>query len=593
IPHNMRDHRDHRDEPPPPRQPPPEPPSQPPPVVRDHRGEPPPPSQPSPEVRDHRGEAPSRPAPEHDEQPGFGDVVRDHRTSGIKHIFVLMLENRSFDHMLGFSGITGTDAKTGQPTAIEGMTGSESNQVGDQVYGVVTGAADVMGTGPAHNFLDVLEQLCGADATYTSGQAYPTQITNSGFASSYESLAGPGSGGEAMKCFASDRLPVLNALAREFVVCDHWFSSMPGPTEPNRMFVHAATSGAFDDSPSNTEIGESILLPDSGIAFKHGTIFKLLDDAGVKYRIYADDHFPNVAELHDVSVWSIQEFENFADDLNDDDFDASYVFIEPSYDALDTYDDGNSQHPNGSVAAGERFIKATYEAIRQSPLWPSSLLVITWDEHGGFYDHAPPPPAVPTGSVGRDHGFTFAELGPRVPAIVVSPLIPRNLIEHRVFDHAAIPATLERVFNLPSSLTSRDGGNGVNNLATLSTPRTDAPVTLPDPTAAAVAAQRLPLSETVARQPGALVANDRHGNVAGLIRSAVAQHLKVAPAAEHEAILEQAKQLRTHADVQAYLQEVHIAVTAVRTSGAAVVPMTARDRIRTGPARRLGSSADS
>src|SRR6266436_3952319 len=101
---------------------------------RDHRGEPPPPSQPSPEVRDHRGEAPSRPAPEHDEQPGFGDVVRDHRTSGIKHIFVLMLENRSFDHMLGFSGITGTDAQTGRPASIDGLTGNESNSYNGVQY---------------------------------------------------------------------------------------------------------------------------------------------------------------------------------------------------------------------------------------------------------------------------------------------------------------------------------------------------------------------------------------------------------------------------------------------------------------------------
>src|SRR6185437_3049907 len=102
--------------------------------TRDHLGQPPAsktkqPEKPSPapEVRDHRGQPPVRPAPQHSE-PGFGDVVRDHRSSGIKHIFVLMLENRSFDHMLGFSDITGTDAKTGKPTKTERLKGTESNQ---------------------------------------------------------------------------------------------------------------------------------------------------------------------------------------------------------------------------------------------------------------------------------------------------------------------------------------------------------------------------------------------------------------------------------------------------------------------------------
>ncbi len=272
------DPRDHRRQPPPVPDPKNDPSHQPPPVVRDHRGEPPitpdPTIAPPPVVRDHRGEPPVHATPEHSE-PGFGDNVRDHRPSGIKHIFVLMLENRSFDHMLGFSDISGTDAKTGQPTTIEKLNGSESNQSADakSSYTVTTGAADVMGVGPNHNFIDVLEQLCGTGVGYTSGGAYPL-VKNNGFVSNY-----PGGTGEAMKCFAPEQLPVLNALAREFVVCDHWFSSMPGPTEPNRMFAHAATSGFFDDSPTNTEISESIFLPDSGIDFKTGTIFKSLDEA--------------------------------------------------------------------------------------------------------------------------------------------------------------------------------------------------------------------------------------------------------------------------------------------------------------------------
>ncbi len=136
------------------------------------------------------------------------------------------------------------------------------------------------------------------------------------------------------------------------------------------IFAHAATCGRFDDSPTQKEIFDAILLPGGGFEFKDGTVFELLDKAGVKYRIYADDQFPNVAELDGVSiVGDIREFKDFKKDLKDSSFDAGDAFIEPSYDALDSFEDGNSQHPKGSTAAGERFIKATYEAIRSSPVW--------------------------------------------------------------------------------------------------------------------------------------------------------------------------------------------------------------------------------
>src|SRR5881394_2060976 len=106
--------------------------------------------------------------------------------SKITNVFVLALENRSFDHMLGFSGITGTDAATRQPTTIEGLNGSESNKnkAGTRTYTVTTGAADRMDPGPGHGFMNVLEQLCGSTASYPSGGAYPP-IDNSGFASQY------------------------------------------------------------------------------------------------------------------------------------------------------------------------------------------------------------------------------------------------------------------------------------------------------------------------------------------------------------------------------------------------------------------------
>ena len=236
------------------------------------------------------------------------------RGSLIKHVFVLMLENRSFDHMLGFSGIAGTDAATGQPTTIEGLKGTESNSFEGRAFKVETGAPDVAVLDPGHNFPDVLEQLCGPEAVYPIGGPYPA-INNSGFVSNY-AKRDANSPGDVMKCFGPADLPVLNALAREFVVCDHWFSSMPGPTEPNRYFMLADTCGNFDESPTRDEILDAVTKPGGGFEFKQGTMFKQLENAGVKYRIYADDNFPVAAELDGVSVvFDITDFEDFAEDL--------------------------------------------------------------------------------------------------------------------------------------------------------------------------------------------------------------------------------------------------------------------------------------
>jgi phospholipase C len=513
-------------------------------------------------VRDHRGE-PQRLAP--GESAGWdGAVVRDHRKSGIKHVFVLMLENRSFDHLLGFSDITGSDAGTGQATAIDGLTGSESNSHDGISYPVVRGAPDRAPHDPSHNFLGTLHQLCGAGARYISGEPYPP-IDNSGFASSY-GKSHPEQPDGAMRCFTPDQLPVITALAREFVVCDRWFGSMPGPTEPNRFFVHAATAGHFDNAPTHAEYVGAFSSPWSGVAFENGTIFDRLSDAKVKYRIYACDSFPNVAMLKGISrTFDIDDFDDFAEDVASDSYDASYTFIEPSYDPFSEFSDGNSQHPLGSVVAGEQLIKQTYEAIRRSPIWESSMLIITYDEHGGFYDHVAPPPAPPTGSKGRAYGFTFDQLGPRVPAIVISPLIPRNLIDHRTYEHSTVAATLTRLFGLKDLTTRSARTSDLKSLATLEAPRTDAPMRLPDPMGGAVPrVLKTPFEETVAARPDRSIVEEPTGVVAATVASGLAQHLEVTPEVEHPAIKARVSALQTYGEALTYLKEVNTLVQQTR-----------------------------
>jgi len=490
-------------------------------------------------------------------------------STSVDHVFVLMLENRAFDHMLGFSGITGNDAETGASTTINGLTGSEANIFNGITHRVSQGADDVMPVDPGHEFNNVLEQLCGTGASYPAGGVYPA-ITNSGFVASYVASGGGANPGEVMKCFKSSQLPVLDALAREFALCDNWYASLPGPTWPNRMFVHAASSSGLDHSPSKAEIIEWETL--GGFEFKAGSLFDAMRKKGISWRLYAGDDFPMVAALKDISLFDIRHYGNFAADLAQPTYPYSYIFIEPSYDVINEYRNSASQHPLTDITLGESLIKETYEAIRNSPYWNSSLLIITWDEHGGFYDHAIPPSAAAPGDTSpgskyNQYGFTFRQYGPRVPAIIISPLIPKNVIDHRLYDHASIPATIEAVFGL-NALTQRDAkANRVDKLLSLTTPRPDAPTTLPSPPTApaapAVMKMSAPdLSTTSAPRPNDSV-ND--GNLPGILQVAMRQDTEMSPERRDE-ILARVGSIQTREQARQYLAEVQQNVRNIRAA---------------------------
>ncbi len=406
----------------------------------------------------------------------------------IKHVFVLMLENRSFDHMLGFSQLQGVDALTGQPTTIAGLDAARdwnANTDGQPIH-VFSPADWTMPDDPGHEFLDVRTQLCGVNGTYP-------HINNSGFVANFAKID-PKQPAEIMKCFAPEQLPILTTLAREFAVCDHWFSSMPGPTWPNRFFIHAASSGGLDHSPSTENVATSLLI--NGYKFDNGTIFDRLDAEGVSWSVYKGDAFPQTLAINGMTLQLAEgRFRDFADfnaDVQNADYATTYAFIEPDYHVITDFVGGNSQHPKDDVTLGEALIKQVYETIRNSPHWESSVLVVTYDEHGGFYDHVPPPQTIAPGDTPTDpennrYGFDFTQLGVRVPTIIVSPLIPRSTIDHTVYDHTSVLATLEHILGvLP--LTNRDKlANSFYHLFSLLTPRTDAPQSLPEPAQSGIA----------------------------------------------------------------------------------------------------------
>jgi phospholipase C len=398
--------------------------------------------------------------------------------TSINHVFVLMLENRSFDHMLGFSGITGKDAVTDLSTSVDGLTGSETNSYQDTAYKVSKPADFMMTVSPGHEFPDVLEQLSGQDAKYAPGGQYPP-INESGYVTNFVQSGGKSSPGDIMKCFDPSQLPVLTALASNFVVCDNWFSSLPGPTWPNRFFMLAASSSGLDHSPTPAEMiqWETLL----GFKFQNGSIF----DRKISWRIYAEGDLCLAHALSGIHFGDITPYSHFSSDINSAGYPAQFTLIEPNYGHVATdYKGGTSQHPLDDVSSGETLIKTTYEAIRNSPIWNTSLLIVTWDEHGGFYDHAAPLPAIAPGDApqfisSNKFGFNFKQYGTRVPAIIISPLIPGNLIDRRIYDHSSVPATVEQVYKI-APMTQRDAqANHLLPLVSLTSPRADTPTTLP------------------------------------------------------------------------------------------------------------------
>jgi phospholipase C len=500
----------------------------------------------------------------------------------ISHVFVLMLENHSFDNVFAFSGIPG----------IIGATTRDSNGYHGVSYPVEAPAPPAMPTDPGHEFLDAVEQLCGPGAVFKPGAPYPP-VTNAGFAANYATstteivspgnprLPTPAEVGDVMKCFSTpDQLPAIHQLATEFAVCDQWFSSLPGPTWPNRFFVHGASSGGWDDSPDSQQMTEWETY--SGFAYPNGSIFDALSRNGIKWKVYADESGPTLGGIPQVAAlkgirWQIEtsSFSEFAGDLQGP-YPYGYTFIEPNYGDVysGSYAGGSSQHPMDGVAGGEALIKATYEALRASPLWPTSLLIITYDEHGGFYDSGKPGPAPapadgsPTGPPANKHGFAFDHYGVRVPAVIVSPLIRRGVVDHTVYDHSSVLATVERLFGL-APLTDRDrNANDLIGLLSLPAPRTDCPTTLQRRAAAAVAERALPKATRAA-----LVARPLpdSGNLPGFLGIMLKTDIELSGGdqAEAAAKAERVSQISTRAEAEAYAREVYTKAKAVRGSGVA------------------------
>ena len=385
--------------------------------------------------------------------------------SNIDHIVVLMLENRSFDHMLGYLSLPATLGGKGR-TDVDGLTGNETNEDenGDPVP-VRRMASPKMNGDPCHEWDCVEEQLSN---------------NNGGFFINYDKTVA--SNPEfIMHYFTGADVPVFDHLARDFTICDRWFCSLPGPTQPNRAYSLAGTSDGKKHNFTKKE-----LLKFKG--FTSPTIFEKLP-ANVSWQCYSHDisALRFFTKYRAALIDEIDKVDKFFTDAAAGTL-ANVSWIDPDFGLAYYVGPPNDDHPPHDMRHCQNLASDVYNALLNSPKWSKTLLIITYDEHGGFYDHVSPREFTPA-----DDNQEFAKYGVRVPALVISPWVGKQAAfgsddhglghDKVVFDHTSILRTILRRFaadgngNVPGMTARVDAANDLGALLTEQQPRTDCTAT--------------------------------------------------------------------------------------------------------------------
>lgn len=389
----------------------------------------------------------------------------------IDTIVVLMLENRSFDTMLGWlhsDGAPVTIVPTGsEPARLDGIPAGAQNAVRDMPYPPQRGRPElgaqrwrVPRQDPAEALDSVFRQMYADSDGLTLPYTWADDAPMTGFAWDYTTML-PCDVGDVMGAYTSAELPVLYGLAEQFAVSDRWFSSVPTETQPNRAFAYCGTSDGKE-----TDLDRPATYPST-------TIFNALNTTGTPWAIYAQNDIGGLPFTNSGATYSevlfdgvrealtepghcgaVLAYRELLDCLRDGWQLPSFCWVEPSWgwglgDAEGFVGrQGNDYHPPTWVGPAEADLAELFTAIATSRHWSRMLFVITFDEHGGTWDHVTPPAATsPDGKVGPT-GFTFERFGPRVPTILVSPFIePRTVVRPpesaaAPFDHTSIIKTV-------------------------------------------------------------------------------------------------------------------------------------------------------
>jgi phospholipase C len=351
----------------------------------------------------------------------------------VDHIVVLMLENRSFDHLLGYLSLEGGRGD------VDGLRSEFSNEYNGRAYPVHHLDSTVVADDPDHG-ADAVDLQVGNGAMDGLVASYAKTLSDRGVQD--------GDVSRIMGYYNGADVPVYDHLAAEFAVCDRWFSSVPGATWPNRLYaVCGSAAGSRDDLPLN--------LPP---LYHRPSFVRHLDDHGVSWRWYSFEtatlrladsryrlghHDQFVFFSHTLLNWKTRlehsidpKAPSFIEDAARGAL-PSVAWIDPNFSNFDPIGfRPNDDHVPADITDGQDLVLAVYHALATSPHWERTLLIVFYDEHGGFFDHVAPPEAP------DDHPETFGRYGVRVPALIVSPWIEPGVVSHTLLDHTSIMKTI-------------------------------------------------------------------------------------------------------------------------------------------------------
>lgn len=338
-----------------------------------------------------------------------------------EHVVLFMQENRSFDHY--FQKLP----EFGQPD-VEVAPEGTSNPAPD-------GSAVPFVHQQKYCFSDTNHEWDGSHESFNDGK-------NDGFAKANAKSSDP-TGARAMGFYDASDLPFYHQLASTFAISDRYFCSVMGPTWPNRMYYFAATSfGNTDNVPVGGEVD---------------TIFDRLNDAGITWKQYRTNLATSAMFVTDVlsNLDKVVDVSEFAKDVENGTL-PQVAWVDPLFSAGGALE--SSEHPPGDMQVGQKWIHDNVKLMMGSQYWEKTAIFITYDEHGGLYDHVPPPKACAPDEIAPKKGAElggFDQLGFRVPLFSVSAYTKAHHVSHEVNDHSSILRFVETLFELPA-LTRRD-----------------------------------------------------------------------------------------------------------------------------------------
>jgi phospholipase C len=379
----------------------------------------------------------------------------------IEHVVVLMLENHSYDNILGMLGREPGQRPRGDgfKLARDGLPAATNPYPDGRLQ-------------RAFRMPTTCQLESKPSQEWTASHNQFDNGKNDGFVRtpiSYRTteIVGP----VAMGYWTEDDLPLTYALAKVFPIADRWFSSCLAQTDPQRRYLIAATSQGMTDD-IGTGPGNGVANSTLGVPAAHGTIFQRMTDAGISWLDFAQSIPTGTSmELYPANDGAFTQTNAVPISQFFTDVKAGKL---PQFSLLDPDYGTQSQENPQNIAVGEGFLGQVIDALRNSPSWRKTLFILCYDEHGGYYDHVPPPVALapdnipPAVNPGQDTYDGFARYGFRVPSMLIGPYVKRGYVSHKVYDHTSILAFLERKWNL-QSMTLRDANaNDLTDMLDLS-----------------------------------------------------------------------------------------------------------------------------